>query len=175
MNAIIPGLEVELNASPGFDRKLGHHGQERLSDGPIGLPAYSQNPVRCPPQGEPRGLEGVQNLRCGITTEIADACGLFIHRTGQFLCWYFGVRSGFCFVVIILAVEAIKGAGMIEDGKVFVTIFGSFGEGVGWMTAPCPCWADKVPHTIGGKGIVIIGEIPLMGAPTQDLAFFHFS
>jgi hypothetical protein len=74
-------------------------------------------------QGEFGGLEGVQNLRCGITSEVTDAGGFVVHCTGQFLCcdpWW---ENGLLLVLIILAVETIKGAGVIKDSQIFVTIF----------------------------------------------------
>jgi hypothetical protein len=74
-------------------------------------------------QGEFGGLEGVQNLRCGITSEVTDAGGFVVHCSGQFLCRDRGWEGGLLFVLIVLTVETIEGAGVIKDGQVFVTIF----------------------------------------------------
>jgi len=77
--------------------------------------------------------------------------------------------------VIILAVQTIKGTGMIKDGQIFVTIFRSIGNGVKRITTSCTCWTDEVPHTIGGKGIIVVGEVPFMRPSPLDLAVLDSS
>jgi hypothetical protein len=62
---------------------------------------------------------------------------------------------------------------MIKDSQVFVAIFRSLGNGVLGMTASCPCGTDKVSHTIGGQGIVIVVQISFMGASSPDPIVFN--
>ena len=57
----------------------------------------------------------MENLRRGITTKIANAGGVLLHRPSQLFGGDKLSRVGSIFELVILAVQAVEGAGMIED------------------------------------------------------------
>ena len=64
---------------------------------------------------------------------------------------------------------------MIEYGQILITVFRAFGSRISGISAARTSRADKVPHTVGGKGIVIVGQIPLMRSPTGDSVVLNLS
>jgi hypothetical protein len=62
-----------------------------------------------------------------------------------------------CFIseMPILAVEAMKGAGMGKDSEVLVSGFRAILVCEERITASRSSGADPIPHTIGGQGVVV--------------------
>ena len=61
---------------------------------------------------------------------------------------------------------------MIKDGQIFMIVFRPIGNSVKRVTTSSSCRADEASYTIGGEGIIVVGEISLMRPPPLDLAFF---
>jgi hypothetical protein len=59
----------------------------------------------------------------------------------------------------VLTKQAVKGATVIEDGKVFKTKFRARAVGIGGITCACSARADPIGHTIGRKPIIIPANI----------------
>ena len=74
---------------------------------------------------------------------------------------------------MILAVKAIEGTGMVENGQVFVAVLCTSGDCIFWETAPGTGGTDKRPDTIGGKRVVIKRQIPFVRAAPSDLTVFY--
>jgi len=72
--------------------------------------------------------------------------------------------------VVVLAIEAVEGTGMIEHGEIVVSPFRPLGTGIAGITAPCAGWTDKAGHAIGRDGIIVQGEVPLMGPSSLQLS-----
>lgn len=64
---------------------------------------------------------------------------------------------------------------MIEYGQILITVFRTFGSRISGISTACTARADKVPHTVGGKGIIIVGQIPLMRSAAGDSAVMNLS
>lgn len=64
---------------------------------------------------------------------------------------------------------------MIEYGQILITVFRTFGSRISGISTARTSRADKVPHTVGGKGIIIVGQIPLMRSPARDSAVLNLS
>ena len=62
---------------------------------------------------------------------------------------------------------------MIKNGQIFVAIFRALLSGIAGITTSRSCRTDECPNTIGGKGIIVIREIPFMGPTPTDRAAFH--
>jgi len=77
--------------------------------------------------------------------------------------------------MVILTVQTIKPAGVIEYGQILITVFRAFGSRISGISTARTSRADKVPHTVSGKWIIIIGQIPLMRPPAGDSAVFNLS
>jgi hypothetical protein len=107
-----------------------------------------------------RNLDGVRELRGGITTKVTDTTGFDIHCLGKF------IRSDPCLiphpfpVCPILAEETIKGASVIKHGQVLISIFRAWSIGNLRIASTRPAWTDPICHAIGGKPIIIPAQIP---------------
>jgi len=64
---------------------------------------------------------------------------------------------------------------MIKYGQILITVFRAFGSRISGISAPCTSWTDKVPHTVGGKRIIIVGQIPFMRPPAGNSAVLNSS
>jgi hypothetical protein len=117
----------------------------------------------------------MENLGSGITAKIADTAGLLVHRMSELL------RSKLLRVkrlglkMEVLTVQTIKPAGMIKYGQIFITVFRAFGSRISGISAARTSRADKISHTVGGKGIIIVGQVPLMGSPAGNSAVLYSS
>ncbi len=117
----------------------------------------------------------MENLGSGITAKIADTAGLLVHRMSELF------RSKLLRVkrlglkMEVLTVQTIKPAGMIKYGQIFITVFRAFGSRISGISAARTSRADKVSHTVGGKGIIIVGQVPLMGSPAGNSAVLYSS
>jgi hypothetical protein len=61
------------------------------------------------------------------------------------------------FEVIILAVQAIKRAGIVKDGQVVIAVLRTAGNGISRVTAPLAAGTYKISYTICGKGVIVGG------------------
>jgi len=64
---------------------------------------------------------------------------------------------------------------MIEYGQILITVFRALDSRISGISAARTSRADKVSHTVGGKGIIIVGQIPLMRSSAGDSAVLHLS
>ena len=115
-------------------------------------------------------FNGMENLRGGITAKIADTVGLLVHRMSELFCSKLLRVKGLDLKMVILTVQTIKPAGMIKYGQIFITVFRALGCGIFGISAARASGADKVPHTVGGKGIIIEGQVPFMRSPAGNSA-----
>jgi len=115
----------------------------------------------------------MENLGSGITAKIADTVGLWVHCMSELLCSKLSRGERLGLKMVVLTVQTIKPAGMIEYGQIPITVFRAFGSGIYRISAARTSRADKVPHTVGGKGIIIVGQIPLVGSPSGDSAVLN--
>lgn len=75
--------------------------------------------------------------------------------------------------LIVLTVKAVKGAGVIEDGKVVMTILGSCRGGIPGIAASGAGRANKGAHAVCGQRIVVIRKVSFMGPAALDPAGLH--
>ena len=69
---------------------------------------------------------GMEDLRGGITAEIADAVGFFVYGSGEIFCGDLFRRKCVFLKMVVLTVQAIKCTGMVEYGQISVAVLGSF-------------------------------------------------
>ena len=61
--------------------------------------------------------------------------------------------------MVILAVKAVEGAGIIKDGQILVAVLGSSGHSIFGIATTGTGGADKSSYTVGRKRVVIIRQI----------------
>jgi len=115
----------------------------------------------------------MQDLRRGVAPEIANAGGFFVDSLSE--CFGRDMLGRECTVLkmIILTVQAVKGAGMVKNRQVAVTDLGSSGNRILRKTAAGTGRANKITHTVRGQRIVVIIKIPLVGPAANDAAVSH--
>jgi hypothetical protein len=113
-------------------------------------------------------FNGMENLGSGITAKITDAVGLLVHRMSELLCSKLLRVKRLCFKMVVLTVQTIKSAGMIKYGQILIAVFGTFGSRISGISAARTSGTDKVSHTVGGKSIIIKGQVPFMGSSTGN-------
>ena len=126
-------------------------------------------------KGHFRCFNGMKNLGGGVTAKIANTAGLLVHRTGKLFCSNLLRVKRLGLKMVVLTVQTIKPAGIIEYGQILITVFRTFGSRISGITTARTSRAYKVPHTVGGKGIIIVGQIPLMRSPAEDSAVLNLS
>jgi len=67
----------------------------------------------------------------------------------------------------VLAEQAIKGAGLIEDGQVLIAILSFPGIGKLGVTSPGSAGTDPISYAVGGQGIIIPADITFAGRGTD--------
>lgn len=118
-------------------------------------------------------FNGMENLGSGVTAEIADTVGLLVHRMSELFCSKLLRVKRLRLKMVVLTVQTIKPAGMIEYGQILITVFSAFGSRISGISAARTSRADKIPHTVGGKGIIIVGQVPLMRSPAGNSAVLN--
>ena len=118
-------------------------------------------------------FNGMQNLGSGVTAKIADTGGLLVHRMSELFCSKLLRVKRLGLKMVILTVQAIKPAGMIKYCQILITVFSTFGGRISRISAACTSRTDKVPHTVGGKRIIIVGKVSLMRPPAGDSAVLN--
>jgi len=117
------------------------------------------------------------HLRSGVTAEVTDAGGAVIHRQSQIFGGY-PVPQVEVTKVAVLAEEAVVGAGVVEDRQVPVAELGTVLAGVLRIAGAAPGGADPRGDAVGGKAVVIPGEIPSADGGKQTepaLSVLHHS
>jgi hypothetical protein len=66
----------------------------------------------------------------------------------------------------ILAVEAVEGTGVVEDGQVVMAMLRAAGDSISGVATACTTSTDKISHAVCGQGIIVVGKISLVGATT---------
>ena len=108
----------------------------------------------------------MEDLRGGVATEITDACGLRLHCSSQLFGGDELARVSSILKLVILAIEAVEGTGVIEDSQVVVAMLRAAGDGVSGAAAAGTSSTDKISHAVCGQGIIVVGKISLVGATT---------
>jgi hypothetical protein len=117
----------------------------------------------------------MENLGSGITAKIADTAGLPVHRMGELFCSNLLRVKCPCLKVVVLTIQTIKPAGLVKYGQILITVFRAFGSRISGISAARTSRADKVPHTVGGMGIIIVREVALMRSTAGDSAVLNSS
>jgi hypothetical protein len=115
----------------------------------------------------------MENLGRGVTAKIADTVGLWIHHMSELFCSQLLRVKCLGLKMVVLTVQTIKPAGMIKYGQILITVFSTFGSRISGISAARTSRTDKVPYTVGGKGIIIVGQVPLMRSPTGNSAVLN--
>jgi hypothetical protein len=115
----------------------------------------------------------MENLGSGVTAKIADTVGLLVHRMSELFCSKLLRVKRLRLKMVVLTIQTIKPASMIKYGQILITVFSAFGSRIFGISAARTSRADKVPHTVGGKGIIIVGQVPLMRSPAANSAVLN--
>jgi hypothetical protein len=100
-------------------------------------------------------------LRSWITTEVADASGPFVNRSGKiFRREPLSVPNPLS-MRPVLAEKAVEGASVIEDSKVFKSIFRTITMGIMGISSTHPARTDPICYAIGWETIIIPTDISL--------------
>ena len=118
-------------------------------------------------------FNGMENLGSGVTAEIADTVGLLVHRMSELFCSKLLRVKRLRLKMVVLTIQTIKSAGVIEYGQILITVFRAIGSRISGISAARTSRADKIPHTVGGKGIIIVGQVPLMRSPAGNSAVLN--
>lgn len=97
-------------------------------------------------------------LRRGISSKITDAPGVWIDRLGKLRRTHLSTPFEAFPMGPILAEEAVKGAPVVKDCKVFEPIFRTRSASKPWKPRTRSSRTDPVCHTVGGQRIVIPTE-----------------
>ena len=52
---------------------------------------------------------------------------------------------------------------MVKDGQVVMAMLGAFGDSIFWVATACAAGTNKISHAVGGKRVVVIRKIALVG------------
>jgi hypothetical protein len=103
----------------------------------------------------------VRQLGSGITTKVANATGAFVNGLGQlFGCKPLSLPNPFS-MRPVLAEETVEGAPVIEDGKVFKSIFRTISIGILGISSTGSARTNPICYTIGWETIIIPADISL--------------
>jgi hypothetical protein len=64
---------------------------------------------------------------------------------------------------------------MVKDGQVVMAMLGAFGDSIFWVAAACAAGTNKISHAVGGKRVVVIRKIALVGAAAFYGTAFHLT
>ena len=115
----------------------------------------------------------MQDLRGGVASKVTDAGGFFIGGVSEL----FG-RDRFCrkcalLELMVLAVQAVKGTGMVKNRQIAITDFRSFGNRILGVSAAGTRRADKIAHTVGGQRVKVVVKITFVRPAAAHAAVFH--
>ncbi len=101
----------------------------------------------------------MRQLRCGISAKVTNTSGILIDLTSQ-LCGTDPILlPGQVAEVPVLAEQAIKGAGLIKDSKIFIAIFSFLAIGKIRISNPCSCRTNPTSYTVSRQRIIIPTDI----------------
>jgi len=112
----------------------------------------------------------MKHLRARIAAEIADAAGRRVNGRCKVFCMERAGGKGFVLEVVVLTIEAVKRAGLIEDGQVGVSVFRAFFAGISGIPASRASWTHKVCHAVGRERVVIEGDVSFVGSSAFQLS-----
>jgi hypothetical protein len=72
--------------------------------------------------------------------------------------------------MVVLTVQAIEGAGVIEDRKILVPKFRPSRDRIFGITNVSTRWTHEVGNAIGRKRVVVVREIPFLGPSALERA-----
>jgi hypothetical protein len=64
---------------------------------------------------------------------------------------------------------------MVKDGQVVMAMLGAFGDSIFWVAAACAAGTNEISHAVGGKRVVVIRKIPLVGTTAFYGTAFHLT
>jgi hypothetical protein len=138
-----------------------------LGHGTIGFPADSQNTAGMVSSGLAGGLQQERKLGRRIAAKIADAGRASGHGGNQLLAVDEISPMGFSPKMPVLAVKAVKRAGVTENRQILKSGLRAVTIGVLGITAAGAARTNPISHTIGGQGIQIPGQLCPGGADTR--------
>ena len=100
-------------------------------------------------------MNGVEDLRRGVPSKIADARSPFVDSLRQF-----NRRPRLFFsdvfpVVPVLAEKTVEGAAVIENRQILVSVFSALRIGKAGKADAGPAGADPGANTVGRQGVVV--------------------
>jgi hypothetical protein len=60
------------------------------------------------------------------------------------------------FELVVLTVQTIEGATVVENGQIVVIVLRAWGNGILRVTATGTTGTDKIADTVGGQGVVVV-------------------
>jgi hypothetical protein len=133
----------------------------------IGLPTYPEDVVFASVDSQLGGLQGVENMRCGIAPKIADTGCPVIDSLGNLGCALPACSQRFFAIMPVLTEKTVERARLEKHRQVFETLLRSLAVGIFRESTTCSAGTDPVCNTVGGKGIKIAGKVTLSG-PAAD-------
>ncbi len=117
----------------------------------------------------------MQDLRGGVAAEVANTGGFFIGGLNEL----FG-RDRFCrkctlLELMVLAVQAVKGTGMVKNCQIAVPDFRSSGNRILGVSAAGTGRTDKIAHTVSGQRVKVVVKITFVRPAAAHTAVFHAS
>ena len=90
----------------------------------------------------------MEDLRCGVTTEITDAGGLRLHCRSQLFGGDELGGANSILKLVVLAIEAVEGTGVIEDRQVIMAMLRAAGDSISGVATACTTSTDKISHAV---------------------------
>jgi len=108
-------------------------------------------------------------------SEITDARRATVHRGRELFCRNDVGTPGPFPILVVLAVQAVERASLVEDGKVLVPVFRARSGRVLGKAAVASGRANEVRNAVRGKGIVVEGQISVLRSAASQFAVLHGS
>ncbi len=112
----------------------------------------------------------MRELRCWVASEVADTGCLLIHLVGKIVGTDLRCRSCGQAIVPVLAKEAVKGAGLIENGEVVIAELRTIAVGELGKSGTAASGTDPISDTIGGQRVMIARDIAFLPHGAAELA-----
>jgi hypothetical protein len=74
---------------------------------------------------------------------------------------------------VILTIQAVEAKGMVKDGQVVMAMLGAFRDSIFGVATACAAGTNKISHAVGGKRVVVIRKIALVGTAAFYGAAFY--
>jgi len=112
----------------------------------------------------------MRELRCWVPSEVADTGRLPIYLVGKFLGTDLGCSGCIKAIMPVLAKEAIKGAGLIENSQVVIAELRTIAIGELGISGAGAYRTDPIGNTIGGQRVMIPKDIASLPHSAAELA-----